>query len=385
MHKRANGEGTICQRADGFWLGKIMVGYKPNGEPNIIQIVRKTQKEVRDELHALISDGNAGTIIENKKMLLNDWLDIWFKTYQAGNKNSSKETELGRINHRIKPYFVKKKLTSITPEMIQWFYNDLQNGDKPLSAASVHRIHHTLNKALKQAYKNRLIKFNPCEMVTLPKEEQRELIIFTPEEQNAFLKAIKGHRLELAFHLAIHTGLRRGELLGLKWEDVDFNAKTLSIKRTLYYRQRVEDGKMLKSKFYFDTPKNKTSIRVIPLTDQLIRELRTQKTSQSKQKLLVGAGYVNNGMVFCNELGDYVSPDTLSRQYAKLLKDNNIRHVKFHGLRHAFATRALEAGANMKVVQTMLGHAKLETTANIYSHVSLDEQKKVMDLLDKIM
>lgn len=113
--------------------------------------------------------------------------------------------------------------------------------------------------------------------------------------------------------------------------------------------------------------------------------LKAHKVAQNKEKLQAGSGYIDHGMIFCNEIGEYISPDTLSRYYAKAIKSSGVRHVKFHGLRHAFATRALEEGANIKVIQTILGHARLETTANIYSHVSLEEQRKVMDSLIKII
>ena len=381
MSKRAAGEGTICKTARGYWQAKIQIGYYPDGTTKFKTVTAQSQAECKKKLDSLKEKLKGKHNFDNDKILFNEWLDFWFKEYQSGNKNSTQENDLLRIEKKIKPFFIKKKLCDITPHLINQFYNNqLKDG---LAPASIKKLHGIIRKALAQAYKNDIINSIPADKVTLPKIEHKEIECFTVEEQSRFIECCKGDRLEFAYILLLYTGMRRGELLGLKWDDYDTETGELSIKRSLYLRAKVVDGKREKAEYYFDTPKTELSARVIPLPLPLQQLLKEHRKRQNKEKLLAGKGYIDNHMIFCNEIGEYLHPDSFGRRYNLLLDKNNIRHVKLHGLRHAFATRALEEGADMKHVQILLGHAKLSTTADIYSHVSVDEKRKVMESLAK--
>ncbi len=248
----------------------------------------------------------------------------------------------------------------LRPDHLQSLYNEkFRSG---LSPRTVEIIHTVIHGALKQAVKNGLVVRNVSEYCELPKKEKKEAKALTPEEMDRFLKALENDRLKAAFITLLGTGLRRGELLALKWQNVDLKQGTVAVKETLAW--------IAKKGFVFQPPKTEKSRRTVPLPDDVLAELKRHKVRQAEERLMLGELYQDNGLVFATELGTPIIPRNFERKYKALLKKAGLTGVKLHSLRHTYATRLLEAGENLKVVQELLGHSRISVTADIYSHVS---------------
>ncbi|MGB9791494.1 MAG: tyrosine-type recombinase/integrase [Thermacetogeniaceae bacterium] len=247
----------------------------------------------------------------------------------------------------------------------------------------VHYVHTLIHAALNQAVKESLILRNPADAVELPKMQKREMEPMTREEISRFLEAIKGDRLYPAFCLALKTGLRRGELLGLRWKDIDLGEKKLHVRQILV-EARDPNGEK-KVALVFQEPKTKKSQRTIPLTDDLIKLLKAHKAKQNEEKLILGKDYQDHGLVFCSEDGRPIWPRNFLRHFAALQKKAGIKHHRLHDLRHTFATLLLAEGEELKNVQELLGHERISTTADIYTKVLEESKRKAVSKLDAIV
>ena len=225
--------------------------------------------------------------------------------------------------------------------------------------------------------------YNPCDAVTLPSGEKPEIVVFTNDQQRALVQASYRHRYGVFIRLDLCTGLRMGELLALKWEDIDFSTAQLHVRRTINRLAKYEshDGEN-KTEIVFGTPKTKNSRRTIPLTRTMADELTRWKQQQAQDKIRAGDKYTDNGFVVTNEFGHYIEQKTFKDYYDHMLKDADIGHFTFHALRHTFATRALERGMDYKTLSSILGHYSVAFTMDTYVH-SMDEHKRrEMDKMD---
>ncbi|MDD3852758.1 MAG: site-specific integrase, partial [Syntrophomonadaceae bacterium] len=239
---------------------------------------------------------------------------------------------------------------------------------KGLSARTVKYIHGILLQALDQAIKERLIAYNPAsaDSINLPRHEKPDIQPLYTEQAREFLQAIKDNSLYPLYLMDISTGLRRGELLGLKWQDINFTDKTATIKRSLIQ----VGGKVVLQ----ESVKTKKSKRIVSLTDDVMAELKRLKARQAQDKLRIGQAYQNNSYVFCWEDGRPLRPDYVYHHFVDLLEELKLPKSRFHDLRHSFATIMLEQGVDLETVSTMLGHNSLAITADIYTHVRQEIQ-----------
>ena len=257
------------------------------------------------------------------------------------------------------------------------------NGGLLLSPKTLRNYHMALHKCLQQAVKERLLVYNPCDAVTLPSGEKPEISVFTNDQQRALVQASYRHRYGVFIRLDLCTGLRMGELLALKWEDIDFSTAQLHVRRTINRLAKYEahDGEN-KTEIVFGSPKTKNSHRTIPLTRTMADELARWKQQQAQDKIRAGDKYTDDGFIVTNEFGHYFEQKTFKDYYDRLLKDANIGHFTFHALRHTFATRALERGMDYKTLSAILGHYSVAFTMDTYVH-SMDEHKRrEMDKMD---
>ncbi len=389
MRKRGHGEGTIYKRTDGRWSAQITVHDPATGKPKRLTLYGRTREEVSAKLTKTLYEQQIGAFVEPNKITLGEWLDIWLNNYK---KLKVRKTTFGNyetmIRTYIKPALGNLLLKQIQPSTLQSFYTHLlESGRKKeaggLSPRMVHYVHTLIHAALKQAVKEGLIIRNPADAVELPKVKKREIEPLTREEITAFLDAIRGDRLYAAFCLALKTGLRRGEILGLRWKDIDFKEKKLHVRQILV-EARDPNGEK-KVALVFQEPKTKKSQRTIPLTDDLIKLLKQHRARQNEEKLIFGKDYQDHGLVFCGEDGRPIWPRNFLRHFTALQKKAGIKHHRIHDLRHTFATLLLAEGEELKNVQELLGHEKISTTADIYTKVLEESKRKAVSKLDAII
>lgn len=368
--KRADGEGHIGKYKDG-WRSSIMSGYSKEGKPIRKEFYGKTQKEVKEKLDIYKRKMSLGAIPEDDKMTLEQWYQTWLfdyrskvlkpkslERYEGIYRNYIKGTEIGKI-----------KLSQLSATHLQRYYNKLlEIEEKP--ASTVINLNTRIKPCLSEAERQGLIQKNYCKMVTLPKDNKhREVKVLTQDEQNKFLNAIKGHKLEMLFLVALGTGLRIGELLALKWEDIDSTNKNLRVKRTIQRTTDISRDGRGNSKIIEQEPKTKYSSRTVPIPENIFLRLKDYKKEQNIQKLKIGDVYQNNDYIFCNEIGLPIDDKKPGRNLKSILEKIDIEPINFHALRHTYATRLFEAGVSPKTVQVLMGHSDISMTMDIYTHV----------------
>ena len=370
--RAAQGSGTIRQRKDGRWEARYTVGRDPGtGKQVQRSVYGATQQEVRKKLAQLTASLDAGTYKEPCKMTVGQWLDIWVADYLGGVKPSTAFLYGEQIRIHIKPALGSVKLEALSTHAIQHFYNSLSDereGKRSLSPKSIKNIHGILHKALQQAVAVGYLRFNPSDSCTLPRIERKEISPLDEEQIGAFLKAIEGHRHELLYKVALFTGMREGEVLGLMWDCVDFEKGTITIKRQLR-REQKKGGQ-----YYITSPKNGKPRTITP-APWVMKLLRAQKARQSEQRLRTGPLWENSGMVFTNDTGGYLSYRTVYDCFKRIMKQMGSQTTRFHDLRHTFAVASLRAGDDIKTVQSNLGHHTAAFTLDVYGHVTEQMQK----------
>ena len=251
-----------------------------------------------------------------------------------------------------------------------------------LSSRIIHLMHQIINGALKQAVRENLISINPAEHTTRPGLKYKEMKTLNSSEVNRYLGAAKGDRLYPAFLLELTTGTRRGELLAARWDCLDLANGTLTIKSTLARVRLVDKGS---SELQFSEPKTESGKRVIPLMPEVIQELKKHKARQNEEKLFFGQDYQDNNLVFCTENGKPIEPRNFFRLHTKILKRAGLPHVRFHDLRHTFATIILQEGENPENLRDLLGHSKTSTTLDLYCHSTMEGKKRAISRLSGII
>lgn len=352
---RGQGEGSFRKRPNGTWEARYSIGKDDNGKQIQKSVYGKTKKEVQEKLNAILHSINNETYIEPSKMTLGEWLTIWLNEYK---KISIKPTTFTNYRLRVENYLkpelgniIIKDLTSI---QVQKMITKLAK--KKLSAEFIRGIYMSLHAALNQAIQNDMIIRNVADTVTLPKIIRTKTEILTTKEQEKFIEIAKGHYLGELFILDLGTGLRLGEILALKWDEIDLDKNTLTVSSTLTIIKDFDDPEAKWHK-EFGTPKTATSNRKIPLIPSVIKILESQKQYQAELSQELKEVFDNeHNLVFTTQIGKPLDPRNMQRTFKSILDKANIGRKKIHCLRHTFASRGLEKGIDMKVMQELLGH-----------------------------
>src|SRR5215207_1725443 len=329
-------------------------------EPKRKAIYGKTRQEVAQKLTKAISERDGGLVFDDENMTLGEHLDSWLNGSVRGSvRQSTFDRYEIAVRVHIKPALGRLKLKILTPAHLAGFYQDrLSAGFAP---ASVNKLHVTLHKALDQAVRWRMIPRNVAAVVKAPRPNPKEMRTLSAEETRKLLEAARGDRFEALYVLAVTTGMRQGELLALKWQDVDLENATVSVRRTL-----TKNG----TRLLFGVPKTKKSRRTIRLTEAAVRVLREHLDRQLARIERLGDLYKDQGLVFASEVGTPMNPTNLRRRsLASLLKRAKLPRIRFHDLRHTCATLLLSRNVHPKYVQELLGHANIAITLDTYSHV----------------
>ena len=374
MGKRGNGEGGISRRKDGLYMARYTV-QTPTG-PKRKTIYGKTRREVDEKLTAAKADRDRGLLFDADSLTVGRYLERWLAdSVRDTVKATTYETYERLMRLHLVPTLGRLKLKNLTPTHVRGLYREKL--DSGLSPSSVQRIHALLHMALKQAVNDGLIPRNVTDPVKPPRQSRKEMKTLTPEQAHVFLQAAKDDRLGALYIVAIHTGLRQGELFGLSWDDIDLEAGTLSVHRTL---SGAKGGPK------FTTPKNNKTRRV-RLTPQAAEALRDHRKRQLEKRLRLAGLWQDQGLVFCSTVGTPLSRHNVyKRSFKPLLERASFpRAFRFHDLRHTFATLMACSGGHAKVVQEMLGHATINITLDLYSHVLPDMQENAVDRLGAML
>ena len=358
MGRRGNGEGTIGRRKDGRWEGRYYVPTEDGPKRKVIY--GKTRAEVSEKLTKALSDRANGIVYDNENITVGEYLDVWLKRSVYGSvRQSTYDRDTNLVNNHIKPVLGSLKLKKLNSAHVQNFYrNRLDTG---LSASTVRKIHDILRRGLAQAVDWYLTQRNVADVVKPPRPVPKEIVALSADETRRLLDAAAEDRLEALYMLAVHTGMRQGEMLALRWQDVDIENAVLSVRRTLTRRG---------GKIAFGEPKTKKSRRSIRLTPQAVDALRAHLERQLRDMEILGDHYQDQGLIFTTDTGAPIIPSNLrQRSFTPLLKRAGLPHMRFHDLRHTCATLLLSRGVHPKFVQELLGHATIAITLDTYSHV----------------
>lgn len=368
----AQGSGTIRKKTvtrNGqdytYWEARVTVGRDPGTGKQIQRSFSgKTQKEVREKMQAAAVAVNDNSYSEPTKLTLGAWLDIWEAEYLGDVKPRTKDSYKATIRTHIKPALGAVKLSALSPHDIQRFYNSLQKGEKALSPKTVKNTHGVLHKALQQAVKIGYLKNNPADACELPRVERAEIKPLDSVDIAKFLAAAQGHQFEAVYVVTLFTGLREGEVLGLTWDCIDFEAGTITVKQQLQ-KERGGEGK-----YSLVSTKNGKS-RLITPAPSVMAILRKQRITQMEWQLKCYGAWSNPlNLVFTNEVGRNLSAQTVYLHFKKLAQSIGLPSARFHDLRHSYAVAALQAGDDVKTVQETLGHHTAAFTLDIYGHVT---------------
>jgi integrase len=357
--KRGNGEGSITRCKNGNWCAQYTV-YTPQGRKRKT-IYGKSRSQVATKLARALSDREDGFLFDAASLTLGEYLDRWLTDSVKDTVRLTTYQGYERICRlHIKPSLGRVRLKDVTVAHVRGLYRErLKAG---LAPRMVQLVHVTLHKALKQAVMDGLIPRNVTEAVKPPQPEKKEIKPLSPDQARVLLRAAKEERLEALYALAITTGMRQGELLALKWEDVNFEAGVLQVRRTL---STATGGG-----FTFSAPKTAKSRRSIKLPNTALSSLRKHRKAQLEERMMLGELFVDQGLVFPSRVGTPVSrQDLITRSFKPLLKRAGLPDILFHDLRHTCAILLLGKGVHAKFVQESLGHATISITLDTYSHV----------------
>lgn len=372
--KAAAGTGTIRKKTitkNGkqydYWEARYTTGYDPGTGKQIQRsITGKTQKEVAKKLKEATAAIDAGTYTAPSKMTVGQRLDIWTAEYLGGVKPSTVVAYKATVRTHLKPGLGAIRLESLTAHTIQGLYNGLstpKDDGKVLSAKTVKNIHGVLHKALQQAVSNGYIRFNPADSAVLPRVEKKELQPMDEDQITTFLKAVKGHQMEELFTVTLFTGMREGEVCGLLWDCVDLAKGAMTINKQLQLMRNTHGEHQL-------LPTKNSKGRTITLAPSVVKMLRSVKRKQLENRLRYGEYWTDSGFVFTDELGRYLKPQAVRREFKKVVTEIGCPATRFHDLRHSYAVAAIKSGDDIKTVQENLGHATASFTLDIYGHVT---------------
>lgn len=375
--KRGQGEGTISKRSNGTWCGRITIGKDENGKQKRKAFYGKTKVEVQKKMISAQNDLNNGVYTEPSNFTVEQWLDIWLAEYKKNFvKPTSYTTYRTRINTHIKPAIGKYKLKDLRIDLIQKMINNLKMAG--LAPETIKGVYNTAHSALEQAVTNGIIPKNVASKVLIPKSEKKEIKIFSLKEQVSFIEVAKTLYMGELFMFSLGTGMRIGEILALTWDDINFDEHILKVRKTLNITKDHDDPESKWQKT-FGAPKTETSTRTIPLLPNVEILLKEIKRKQNEQRIKCGSSYENNNLVFTTGLGKPLDPRNMQRKFTSILKKADIQqNMHIHCLRHTFASRGLENGIELKVMQELLGHSSIKMTADLYTHVLLDKKKSAM-------
>lgn len=371
----------IGRNGDITWLVTVETGTSQNGKRHrIIKSVKGTKKEAEKLFILMMNELKDGTLDKKSMETLGQYLDHWVKTYVE--PNLSPTTIVGyqvNIERHIKPYIGHIRLKELKPQHISSLYEKLlaegrTDGKGGLSAKSIRYVHRNLKQALQNAVNLKIISYNPAASVTLPRVKKFRSEVYDENELIKLLTAVQGTDMEVPVTIDVVLGIRRGELLALKWSDVDLEGKKIQIKNNLI--STTSTGIVIR-----DT-KTESSRRTITIPEFIVNFLKKHFQEQQKIRDALGGSYNEQNLICCNINGKPYCPKYFSNKFRKFLAKKGLKRIRLHDLRHSNATLMLLYGVPAKIAAQRLGHSSVSVTLDIYSHVLQDMQNEVSDQIE---
>lgn len=374
--KNANKAGSIRQRPDGRWEGRITVGINPaTGKPQRRSVYGDSQAAVRKEMTAIVSALDNGTYQTPSKMKAGEWFDTCLETYWKNKvKTLTYQSYTGIIENHIKPYIGGMELQAVRGVHIQKIFNTMT--DNGSSGKTVKNVSAVMHKAFSIAIKQGYIVSNPVDAAELPQAVKHEIKPLTDEEIPLFLEAIEDSPYRNAYALCLFAGLREAECMGLSWKQVDFKKRTITI------NQQLQKNKTGQKDYFISSTTKSGKARTIKPPEIAFNYLKDEQAKQISNRLRAGKAWSNpNNLVFTDDLGGHYAIFTFYNRFKKIAESIGRSDLRPHDLRHSCATIALAAGADIKSVQSLLGHATAAFTLNVYAHTT---EKMMQDTADRM-
>lgn len=370
--RNPNGAGSIWQRKDGRFEARVYVP-QPDGTRKRKTVYGSTWDECDEKRQELVRRDRQGIPTPSRSAKLSEWLPYWLEEYIRPQR---KRTTYVKYEMHVRLYLVpllgSRRLESLTTANVRQM---ISNVTEQASAATAKEAHRVLRTALTAACRDELISRNVVKLVPAPRVEPRELRPWSLDETVTFLEAARTDPLYPAFVLAVALGLRRGEILGLQWRDVDLDRRTLTVRTTLN-----RGGKEL----YLDTTKNRRA-RVIPIPLMCVAPLRWQRLRQAASRDAIGTDWHDSDHVFTTRSGRPIEPRNLYRSFLRIAASAGLPQVRLHDTRHGCASLLFAAGVAPRTVMEILGHSQIAVTMNVYTHVSDDNRREAMGHMDRLL
>lgn len=370
--KNPNGAGSIWQRKDGRYEARVYVP-QPDGTRRRKTVYGSTWEECDTKRQELVKRDRQGIPTPTRSAKLSEWLPYWLEEFIRPER---KKTTYAKYETHVRLYLVpllgSKRLESLGVADVRRMTTSVSSQASPATAKESHRV---LRSALSAACREELISRNVAQLVPAPRVLVRELKPWNLDETLTFLEEARKDPLYAAFVLAVALGLRRGEILGLRWNDIDLDRRTLTVRNQL---QRVQ------KELYSDTTKNRRT-RAVPLPLMCVAPLRWQRLRQHGQREQLGSEWQESGYVFTSRTGRPIEPRNLSRSFERIADAASLRRIRLHDTRHGCATLLFAAGVPARVVMEILGHSQIAVTMNIYTHVSEDRRREAMGHMDRLL
>jgi len=375
------GEGTVYQRAsDGLWVGMLDLGLA-GGKRRRKTVYGQSENEVLQKLGKLRAARDRGLDLLAPSWTVGQWLDAWLSEIKKfdGTRPATLALYKGLAERWVKPVIGGVRLDKLTPAHVQTLVTETRatrtSRGTPPSAATVQHVYKLVRNALADAYRLEFVTRNVAAQVKaspLIRDRRPDLTI---EDAKRLLSTIQGERLEAFYVLALTTGLRRGELLALRWEDVDLNSRQLRVRRAL---QRAN------GKLRIVEPKTSTSRRAVVLPRLAVRHLREHRKRQNARRLALGEAWREHGLVFASTIGTPIEPRNINRRWDELRQRAGLTPLRLHDLRHGCATFMLAAGVPSRAIMEVLGHSGISVTMNTYAHVLPALRQEAADAIDEL-
>jgi len=367
--------GSIREKSKGSWQIQIYTGTGADGKPcRHFETVRGRKSDAQRRLTELLSSLDKGVYTPPGRLTVAEHLHTWLEGYVKTNcSHRTLDSHQSIIEHHLIPDLGHLQLKHLHPQIIQSYYG---KACEKLSARSVHYHHRILSQSLKYAVRQGYLGRNPCELVDPPSWKGKVMRTLTPSEVEILFKGAVGNYYYPVIYTAVSTGLRQAELLGLRWRDIDLDMLSISVSQVLYKRGGT---------CVFKEPKTAHSRRRVAMTPKLSLFLKDYRASREVLYLKLGKILSLDDLVFTSMQGKPIDPGVVSHTFAKIAMQVGLKDVRFHDLRHTFASLMLLCGAKPKVISEALGHSSVGFTLDVYSHIIEGMQEDAMALLDEVL